>query len=375
MRVISVLVCITYVLAQSLTNRKLVLANFIIYYALFFAYAMISSAWSIKIGRSYLVLREMILSLLWGIALITYVNNNFQNIHIMLSTFVWGCVIISIYCCIKGPISLSSWNQLGYKVFETAGQNQIYYSCILIFATNIAIYYTFGGSKHRIIYFCVLIFLMFCGLSTSVRKCVFIPVIFAYVYMFLSLRKTPIKLFEGTLVFIALGIIAYMFLPYISISMYTRINNFVYDIFNGTKAAATGTSFEERAWLRQEAIKLFKDHYLFGVGIGQYTEYSVLDGGPSLYSHNNFLEILSNTGSIGFILYYGGLFFSIIKTWKIIKYIEETKIRCLYNFIIAFFISLIIMHYGQVDYYQVYFIFFASLLTCCATGLLVKKNT
>ena len=184
---------------------------------------------------------------------------------------------------------------------------------------------------------------------------------------------------------VVLGGLGYYIITKYVPSMYSRIQSFIFDLTTGAEANISGNSYELRKWLREQAWNQFINNPVIGVGIGQFRYYARA-GGSDLYSHNNFLEILANTGIIGFILYYGNLFLLLFQAKKTSDRRYGKEISKGY-FIMGFLLSMFIMEYGQVDYYQIYFISILVVmsnlvdnfrLTCCIkprTKFRYKKMT
>ena len=110
----------------------------------------------------------------------------------------------------------------------------------------------------------------------------------------------------------------------------------------------------ERSKLIQFGIRMWLDNPLIGVGLDNYRivikEYWPISN--RLYSHNNYIELLSTIGTIGMIIYYG-IYFSIIK--KIITGINNLNfgnknIKLLQVFMTAM-ISLMVLEMVTVTYY------------------------
>lgn len=74
----------------------------------------------------------------------------------------------------------------------------------------------------------------------------------------------------------------------------------------------------------RDTLNMAWDHNLFGVGLGNfqylYPKYNTVKARAFWdHAHNDYLEMLSDTGSLGFLLFFGGIIFflvKIIKTWK-----------------------------------------------------------
>lgn len=337
------------------------LNRFLVGYLLYILFSVFSVFWSVKIGGAYIRLLNMSQVFLVGIFISVYCERE-ENIQKLLNYYLCGTVLISVYCFIQDVSSFSSWSRLGRKAFESAGQNQIYYSCILIYSIIIVIYRVLQSRTHKMLYIGLLGFLYLCGLLTAVRKCLVIPIVFTFFYIAFRYKKHLSKLLGYTLiafVFCLIGI--YVMSKYVP-SMYTRVLSFISDYSSGAEASAFGNSYSSRKWLREQAWTVFLKHPVAGVGIGQFRFYAGA-GGLSLYAHNNFLEILANTGIIGFCIYYCNLF-GMLRGAIYMAKDECEEIVENGAFVAAFLLAILVMEYGQVDYYQC---FLVSILIVLST--------
>lgn len=113
----------------------------------------------------------------------------------------------------------------------------------------------------------------------------------------------------------------------------------------------TGGTVEKSAMIRlslvQLGISLFKQHPILGIGIDNPRLFTYGVTGHSFYLHNNFLEILSSGGVVGFILYYWiyvKLLFTLIRK----RDFDDPQ----YCICFVLLILLLIMDYGMVSYYS-----------------------
>jgi len=88
--------------------------------------------------------------------------------------------------------------------------------------------------------------------------------------------------------------------------------------------ANPATASGERLQVWRDTVQLSSDFPFFGIGLGNfqnlYPKYSTLTSSTFWeHAHNDYLELLADTGWVGFILFFGGIFillFSIMKKWK-----------------------------------------------------------
>ena len=144
-------------------------------YAFYFLFSIISILWCVDLSSAYIRIMDMFKVLLIGCFIVSYCKKE-SNIQKFLSFYVFGTAFISIYCFIQDVSTFSSWSRLGKIAFEKAGQNQIYYSCILIYSVIIILYRMFESKNNKVFYMILFAFLYGCGLLTAVRKCLVIPV-------------------------------------------------------------------------------------------------------------------------------------------------------------------------------------------------------
>lgn len=83
-----------------------------------------------------------------------------------------------------------------------------------------------------------------------------------------------------------------------------------------------------RLWER--AFNLFREHPVFGIGWGRFREhltdtYNVLNEGQLSNAHNNYLQLLCETGVVGLILYTGPLFYFLHRTMKRIRLLRKSS--------------------------------------------------
>ena len=327
------------------------LNRFLVGYALYIFWSILSLLWCVNLSGGYIRLIHMMQTFAVG-TICAYYCTSRDNVNRLLDVYLYGTIFISLYCFTQDFATLSIWARLGRSTFDHAGQNIIYYSCILITATIIALYRVFEQEDRRAVNMAIFVFIYLCGLLTAVRKCLIIPAIFAIVYLFLKNRKSAIKLIFAMAVLSFVGMIAYDFIIERFPSMSYRMQSLVTDVTSDAKASIYGNSYAERKWLREYAVEVFNTHPVFGVGIGQFRFYAARYG-MDLFAHNNFLELLANTGIIGFLIYYSNYLFLIRKSLRNIKSEEDSAVSG-GIFCLSFIVALLVMEYGQVTYYQPY---------------------
>ena len=344
---------------------------FFIGFVLFALLSFFSTVWVVSPGVALGRLIDLAIAVLMGLA-IALCSPTQREIKCILDAYLCGTIVVSMVCIRIDWATLSGWARLGWTLFTSAGSNIIEYSCLLIYAQIYALY-RFFESKGRILWGSAFLFLFICGLLTGVRKALVIPVVFIYVNLVITNRKNTLKIIGVTLLAGALSAIILFIVTNYFTSMGSRLLDLVNGILNGTDAVSSGgSSTEERKWLRQTAWRAFLENPALGLGVGQFRLYSAAHGGPELYAHNNFLEILANSGVVGFALYYGAIALTARALWKGLAAGDKGRSRfCAFG--ISFFVAVLVMEYGQVDYYQPYFLIFLFLISAFAQSLTLNQ--
>lgn len=350
---ITIIVCALLLLPRT----GIYLNKFLLAYVFYIGFSVISLLWSRNLSGACTRIVDMTKVFLWGSIMVTYCQFNEDAEEKFMDTFVLGTVLISVFCIISDIGALFSWARLGRTIFENAGQNQIYYSCILIYASLILLFELFTYPQKRVLNTVLFSFLYICGILTAVRKCMIIPIVFMFIFVLLKYKKNVVKLIGFVILGVLFSCTVYLLILKYVPSMASRLLSFVADFNSSTSGSVSGDSYSMRKWLRIEAWNQFKTHPLLGVGIGQFRFYAA-DKGLNFYAHNNFLEILANTGLIGFLIYYGSLCIIICQALK--KSLHEIGNHG--EFGVAFLGAIFVMEYGQVDYYQIFFVIFPILL-------------
>ena len=146
---------------------------------------------------------------------------------------------------------------------------------------------------------------------------------------------------------IALPVVAFIGYQILRLPIFSGIMKRMEGMFNIVFGGTVEKSAMIRMSLVQLGLELFKQHPLLGVGIDNPRLYTYEVVGETYYLHNNYMEILSSGGIVGFISYY----------WMYVKllisYIRRRDFDDLqYCICFVILILLLIMDYGMVSYYS-----------------------
>lgn len=144
-----------------------------------------------------------------------------------------------------------------------------------------------------------------------------------------------------------------------------RIGRFVL-IFSDPTSLRTNESAFLRTWLILEGLNVIKNHPLTGIGVDNsslvlippYVLAKHQDTGS--YSHNNYIEMLLNSGIIGFLLHYGPLLFVLFRIRNTHKY---------YYPLVTYVILYLLLGLGMVQYNN-----YPTIVLYCLTIFLYFYN-
>ena len=128
------------------------------------------------------------------------------------------------------------------------------------------------------------------------------------IFLFLMLERKVGKLLFGIIIFS--GVITFLFINDFVPDRYQAI----YRLMIGTTVQADFGSIGIRQLTYNDGLKIFSEHLLFGIGIGNWDIYSSTSAqyGSLTYPHNIIIEILAEHGLVGMLLF-GGTF--VITFW------------------------------------------------------------
>ena len=117
--------------------------------------------------------------------------------------------------------------------------------------------------------------------------------------------KTLLRWLLGIVGVAALAVLLYR-LVMTNATLYRIIGRRLVRVYNAyVLGQSGGTSINERRFYIQQAKELFSRHWLFGYGSNSFMTYmSEIKYSHVAYCHNNFWELLSTLGVVGFALYY-----------------------------------------------------------------------
>lgn len=217
-----------------------------------------------------------------------------------LHLVIWAGVAAGIrYCYYTDWSSLSS----GYYLRGSFGRllddvtNYNNYTSIISASCVLALYYAIVEHRRRD-YLPAGILLVILVMGGSRKNIVAIPVIAVVFSLFSGDASKKMKML---LALVAASLVGLYLLE--TVPALEQIRKSLEGMLNGFRSGEeemVDGSTQQRMYLMQQGIQVWKEHPFLGVGWNNYRYYN----DAKLYAHNNYVELLASLGIVGFLLYY-----------------------------------------------------------------------
>lgn len=323
-------------------SEKVTIPYNAVWYALFTAYSASSSLWSEYINAdmaSYFLRMVVIIAMITSVSI--YVDKP-EDLERIIKLYIFSMLVIVLVEFVTVPIDEWSEGSMGSH-FSGSNSNGV---AFLVFCAELMAFYEFysKGKKHYALL--VVIFLLFIILSSS-RKAMFASVAGPVLFVLLSTYKK--NYFFNIVAVFTLAVLVVFFImtdenAYNAIGK--RFESMFYFWFEN-RDHEVDNSLYMRSYYIELAKRMFAESPLFGKGMGNFAKIIdhvyMLDG---VYSHNNFWQILSELGLVGFLIYYSMYFVIIVRLAKG-AFIKKSRINMLF---LVFMVLLVVLETGLVTY-------------------------
>lgn len=323
-------------------RTKEVLPYNFIWYGIFIIFAITSSLWSTYISANFWsMMLKMVMILLVITSISIYVDTP-KNLDRLMSAFIFGMAINISLEFITVPVDSWFAGSMGSNI-SSFNPNEIAFWAVC--AETMSFYKAYINNKKGF-YILMLAFLFF-AILTSSRKATLAALLAPVIMLVLATYKK--KYFLK----IILVICAVLFLGYLIMNnekLYTVIGRRFDSMKNyySDNTIKSDGSMWYRDYFIEVAKELFYKSPIVGVGMGNFAK--ILDveyASKYAYVHNNYWQILSEFGIIGFVIYYSFYAFILV---KLIKNMSFRKSRISTMFLTLMFL-LIILEWGIVTVY------------------------
>lgn len=328
-----------------LTKRKLVFNKFLFIYLLFIVICIISAFFALNQSIAITKVRTLILIFLVMVSLANYIDT-FEKLRKFINYFIYSGVMASIYILIN-----SDFSQLTRYGSELGNVNAI--GIIIGISVTFCFYTILSHKKYLHILF--LLIMIPTILLTGSRKALLFIVMNLILIIYFRNRKSFKNIFKFIIVTILILIISYYLIFNIPL-FYQIIGKRMEDMFSFVFGEGTNEgSMNIRAYMTKFGFEMFKNRPLIGYGIDNYRVlFGRNTGGVGTYAHNNYIELMVDTGIFGVLVYY---FTHIIVLKDLFKSTRKAMDKTICFTLIAIIISYIILAPSQVYYDDKHFSF------------------
>lgn len=308
-----------------------------VWYFFFWLFGVLSIVWSICRADSYgmtrVILRQFAVIVALGLGI-----DSIKDVHTALKVYLVSCTImmlkISIYMA-KGYSGSKMWDAICGNYFNTVAQ-------ILALSIAVALYFFQRESEiqKKALYVLYTMFAFYHIIATGSRKGLIMPLVAIGIYLIVKGGADLKKILKNILIFFA-GAVVLGYVLMQNEELAVRLNMVIEWMFQGN-------AVDESSVLRIAFIKLAKRMFvtspLLGCGLNTFASQCLINYGRNYYAHNNFFELLSGVGIVGFVSYYW------IYAYSIYKFYVMRRKHDIYILGLSIWLTLIFFEYGIVTY-------------------------
>lgn len=324
-------------------NNKNLLSKYIVIQILYISWNGISILWAESLNlalNTFLSIAQIVIIC----CCISYYCDTEDRIKRVLKAIAISGFIMIIYLILVTPISDWTYAFVG-NFSQSTDEGRIGYSIGVhpnamgtMCAILITIFTYFFDISRKKIYIIGNILLVIILLFTKSRISLFMLLIQLIGYFILRTKKKKSLLLIIPILIAISGAIVWMIfnIPLLYTLIGFRFNG-ILGVFN-TQGIADASS-RTRFLMISIGFKIFINNPILGVGVGNYAYHAYNEYGlfKQVYSHSNYIELMSNTGIIGAILYYLIPIWSTVSLYKLLHSFEgaDRKI-CACFFVLIF---------------------------------------
>lgn len=230
----------------------------------------------------------------------------------------------------------------------------------------ISLYYVMKRNHGKLLYYVLIGLFLLVGLLSGSRKVIISLILFTSLIMIVKSRGKKKILYSMYAVVFSVGVyFAVMTIPV----LYDIVGHRIDLMFEGLSGDDGGYSMTERSMMIAYGMEWFAEKPLWGHGYVGFSSLFENATGWFTYSHNNFVELLVNTGIIGFVLYYSITIYIIMKLWK--PALREGNLLAIVLFVYTIVSTL--LDYAMVSYVSIPTIY-RIMYTTMLCQILTKQN-
>lgn len=315
------------------------------YILIFGIFCLVSSLWAqspeLSISKGIDIIETLIIMMVVSICF-----RQKDSVDSIMKAVMWGYYTVILY-----EIAFYGWDYFVMAMKESTRVTSEFLNSNTLgmcasFAIIINLYLIL--SKKISIWSAILIFggavIVFASES---RKALVSLVFGVFLYLMIRSFRKDQKTLPLLRFLIALPILIFIGYQIIQLPMLSGMMDRVEGLLNIFTGGAVEKSAMIRMSLMQLGMTLFKQHPILGVGIDNPRLFTYGVAGQSFYLHNNFIEMLSSGGIIGFIVYYW-IYVKLLASYIKRRNFDDPQ----FCICLVLLILTLIMDFGMVSYYS-----------------------
>lgn len=325
-------------------NTRVVIPYNTIWYLVFTAFVALSSLWSsyFSSGMSWYFLRMVIIA-----AMITSVSiyvDKPEDLERIIKLYIVSVLIIVLLEFSIVPVESWTAGSMGSH-FSGSNSNGV---AFIVFCAELMAFYEFYSKNKKGYLLLVILFLAFIILTSS-RKGLFAALAGPLLFVVFSTYKKNYLLNILTVFSLAVLVFVFIMTDENAYQAIGRRFNSMFNFMFESQTTKTDNSMYMRMYYIDLAKEVFSQSPILGAGIGNFSYYIVstydLTG---VYSHNNYWQLLSEYGIVGFTIYYSMYLYLIVKLAKG-AFVNKSRINLLF---FVFMVLLLVLETALVNYYS-----------------------
>lgn len=301
-------------------------------------------------------------------AVLTFLIGNyidsFKKIYFLIKAYIISGIVLAIFLySIYGMeiFSMAAKSNHGIRIGGELGNENVIgmtLSISCVFAAFLLFYHS-SAKKEKMMYVLSVVICFPLILLTGSKKALFL--VFFGIMLLIIYKPGDKGNIVKKLRYFLIGMIFLLLCTFIitRIKAFWFITERINEFIGIMLGKGSNDSDAQRFYMIRTGLNEFSLSPIFGNGVA-YSRYIF-----GTYSHNNYIEILMNTGIVGFITYYSIYIISILKLYFSKSY--DLKLRTLVLFIV---ISFLILEVGMVSYYNRYF-----QILIAASGIILSTKS
>lgn len=344
-------------------NSRLIISKHFKWIVLFVLYYYFSILWATSITDS-LHYNNIFIQIVVNSFIFTNIVKDKETINKVLGLIVCSLIYTLILLYIKTPSS--SWGV--DRVGEAIGLHSNGLGMRLAIGTIICLYFL-NKSKKKYLYLLLAISFSGVALFTGSKKVIIMLVLGFFLFEILISKRKNIVFNIVLIAGACYGLyVLIMTNPDLYHVLGRRIETFLLTI-SGEDQVNQSTIY--RLYFINAAQQIFLNNPIFGCGANNFvTQMRMINFDLVAYSHNNYWELLSTLGIVGFSIYYF-LFIEMLRI--LIRYYFQSSEKMLISLMLTIILVILVTDYANVSYINE-FTHIVIVIAFCVYRLIGKGN-